>query len=33
MLELNLLCMTAGGKSVEFSAQMTDIETEDITNG
>lgn len=33
MLELNLLCMTKGGKSVEFSAQMTDIETEDITNG
>jgi len=33
LLELNLLCMTAGGKSVEFSAQMTDIDVEDITNG
>ena len=33
MLELNLLCMTKNGKSVEFSAQMTDIDVEDITNG
>ena len=31
-LELNLLCRTEAGKSVEFSATACDIETEEITN-
>lgn len=29
-LELNLLCMTNGGELIDFSAQMSDVETEEI---
>lgn len=33
LIEFNLLCTTAGGKSVEFSAKAADIEVEEIANG